>query len=184
MERWGCFLELGLKQDEVKIVPYTREWKDEFLRVKKEIQASTHISEDCIEHIGSTAIENMPSKPIIDILVGLESLNHVDPSIIRGLKSIGFLQLRVKRPGEIVFAKFTDDTFEERTHYIHLVEHGKDLWENLIFFRDYLNANERARKDYMDLKLGFVQKSSTGIREYTDYKEGYVKSIFNKRQSA
>lgn len=29
----------------------------------------------------------------------------------------------------------------------------KELWNNLIFFRDYLNSNEAARKQYLEIKL-------------------------------
>ncbi|TKI26277.1 GrpB family protein [Bacillus mycoides] len=174
-------MELGLKGDEVKIVPYTTEWHTEFLKVKKAIHQNTNINENHIEHIGSTAIKNMLAKPIIDILVAVDDLTTLDPSVVKGLKAIGFLRLKVERPGEIVFAKFTDDTYEEKTHYTHLVEYEKELWKNLIFFRDYLNINENARKDYIQLKLDYLKMHSTGINEYTKHKENFVKNIFKKR---
>ena len=50
----------------------------------------------------------MVAKPILDILIGVEDINNVDDSLIRGLKEIGFLRLRVERPAEIIFAKFTE----------------------------------------------------------------------------
>ncbi|MFJ8531305.1 GrpB family protein [Bacillus sp. NPDC094106] len=175
-------MELGLKGDEIKFVHYTDEWQKEFTKVKNDIQKNTHIEENRIEHIGSTAIEGILAKPIVDILVAVNDLNSVEESIIKGLKKIGFLRLKVKRPGEIVFAKFTDGSFEKRTHYIHLVEYKKDLWNNLIFFRDYLNEHEETREEYTNLKLDYVKICSTGIREYTDHKERFVKSIFRKRK--
>ncbi len=174
-------MKLGLKNNEVKIVPYTKEWHKEFISVQKEIHQHTNIKENRIEHMGSTAIEGMSAKPIIDILVAVDDLSILDSSVVEGLKAIGFHRLRVERPGEIVFAKFTDDTFEEKTHFIHLVEHEKDLWRNLLFFRDYLSANENARQDYTNLKQDYLKIHSTGINEYTDYKEAFVKKIFKKR---
>ena len=174
-------MELGLKGNEVKIVPYTQEWRHEFIRVKKEIHQHTSLGGNRIEHMGSTAIEGMRAKPIIDILVGVDDLTALEPSVGKGLKAIGFYRLRVERPGEIVFAKFTDDTYQEKTHFIHLVEYGEELWGNLLFFRDYLIANEEARKEYTELKLDYLKTSSTGINEYTDHKEDFVRSIFNKR---
>ena len=174
-------MELGLKGNEVKIVPYTKEWRHEFLRVKKEIHQNTDLEENRIEHMGSTAIEGMRAKPIIDILVGVDELTALDSSVVEGLKAIGFYRLRVDRPGEIVFAKFIDDTYREKTHFIHLVEYGGELWENLLFFRDYLIANEEAREEYTELKLDYLEKSSTGINEYTNHKEDFVKNIFAKR---
>ena len=174
-------MELGLNGDEVKVVPYTSEWHTEFIKVKNEIHVNTGIEENRIEHIGSTAINDMLAKPVLDMLVGVDKLETVEPSVFKGLKTIGFLQLRVERPGEIILAKFTDDTYKEKTHYIHLVEYERELWKNLLFFRDYLSSNEQVRKEYINLKLDYLKKYSTGIKEYTNHKEKFVKNIFNKR---
>jgi GrpB-like predicted nucleotidyltransferase (UPF0157 family) len=125
----------------------------------------------------------MSAKPILDIVVGVDDLQNVDEMIFSGLKNVGFQRLRVERPEEIVLAKFTDETYEEKTHYIHLVEFQKEIWSNLIFFRDYLNLNEPARKKYLEIKFEYLEKQSTGINEYTEYKEKFVKNIFKKRIS-
>lgn len=174
-------MRLGLKRDEVRLENYTPEWKEEFNRVKDQIIESTNLDETRIEHIGSTAIEGIAAKPILDILVGIDDIQEVDERIITGLRNIGFLRLKVDRPGEIVFAKFTDETYEEKTHFIHLVEYQKEIWRNLIFFRDYLNANELAKKQYLDIKLEYLKTSSQGINEYTNHKESFVQSIFGMR---
>jgi len=174
-------LELGLKRNEVRLVDFSEGWRNEFHSVKQAILSSISIPENRIEHIGSTAIKGMAAKPILDLMVGVDNIEDVDESIFKGLKKIGFLRLRVHRPSEIVLAKFTDDTYEEKTHFIHLVDYNKELWKNLIFFRDYLNKNESARKQYSNLKMKFIKKRNHGIKEYTDYKEQFVKDIFSKR---
>jgi GrpB-like predicted nucleotidyltransferase (UPF0157 family) len=179
----GDTLKLGLKRDEVRLEDFTSEWIEEFISVKKEIEENTNLEEYRIEHIGSTAIKGMSAKPIIDILVGVDELSKVEKHLFKDFSKMDFLRLKVERPGEIVLAKFTDDTYEEKTHFIHLVEYKKELWNNLVFFRDYLNSNETARKEYLDVKMGFLKNSSAGVKEYTDFKEEFVKSIFNKRNN-
>ncbi len=174
-------MELGLKKDEVRLVPHTKLWQSEFIRVKQAITDNTNIDDHCIEHIGSTAIMNMLAKPILDIVIAVKYINNLDESLISGLKEAGFLRLRVERPGEVVFAKFTDHTYQEKTHFIHLVQQEGELWKNLIFFRDYLNLHEKAREDYKQIKLAFVQTRDSGIEEYTNLKEEFVKSIYSKR---
>lgn len=176
-------MKLGLKSDEVRLEDFTSKWNEEFNRVKKEIVENTNLEEYRIEHIGSTAIKGMSAKPIIDILVGVDDLNKVDKSFLKDFSKVGFLRLKVQRPGEIVLAKFTDDTYEEKTHFIHLVEYQMELWNNLVFFRDYLNSNETVRNEYLDVKMEYLKNSSTGVNEYTDFKEDFVKSIFNKRNN-
>lgn len=174
-------MRLGLEHNEVRIVDYTSEWKTEFERVKVGLINSTNLEAVRIEHIGSTAIKAMPAKPIIDLLVGVDNLESVDKPLLQSFKKAGFLRLKVDRPGEIVLAKFKDNSYQVKTHYIHLVEYQKPLWKNLIFFRDYLNNNEHARHRYLNIKEEFLRNNSEGIREYTDYKEAFVKEIIDKR---
>lgn len=174
-------MKLGLKKDEVKVVEYTPEWHEEFIRVKNELIINTNLDENRIEHIGSTAIRGMSAKPILDIAIGVDDLNNVDKEFLGTFQKSGFLRLKVERPGEIVLAKFADDTYQEKTHYIHLVEFQKDLWNELIFFRDYLNADEAARAQYLAIKLAYLESASTGIGAYTDSKEAFVRKIVSKR---
>ncbi|MFF2752889.1 GrpB family protein [Psychrobacillus sp. NPDC058041] len=176
-------MKLGLNKDEVKLMPYTSEWNSEFIKVKDELLKLIEIKANCIEHVGSTAITDMVAKPIIDILVGVNDIEKVDKSLVNVLQKVGFLRLRVERPGEIVFAKFTDDTYEVKTHYIHLVDYDKDIWRNLVFFRDYLNANEKVREEYKRLKISYSVRENMKITEYTNLKEPFVKSIFAKRNT-
>lgn len=175
-------MNLGLKRDEVRLEAHYDAWKKEFLRVKQDIVNSTSIQENRIEHIGSTAIQNIVAKPILDLVVGVDDIENVDKAFYQGLKEAGFLKLKVERPNEIVLAKFTDDTYEVKTHFIHLVEYNKELWKNLIFFRDYLNSNETAREQYQALKMNFLEEGTGGINEYTDYKEQFVKGIYEIRK--
>lgn len=174
-------MKLGLGRNEVRIVDYNSDWKAESERVKKDLMESTGLEENRIEHIGSTAIKAMPAKPIIDLLVGVDNLESVDKPLLQSFKKAGFLRLKVERPGEIVLAKFEDDSYQVKTHFIHLVEYQKPLWKNLIFFRDYLNNNEYARHRYLNIKEEFLRSNSEGIREYTDYKEAFVNEIIDKR---
>ncbi len=175
-------MNLGLKNNEVRLVEYSPKWKDEFERSKNLILDHTHIPENRIEHIGSTSIIGMLAKPIIDIVIGVDDLEKVDKTLFKELEKAGFFRLKVNRPNEIVLAKFLDESYKVKTHFIHLVEYKKDLWHNLIFFRDYLNSNKEAREKYLDIKKKYVSKSSTGIIDYTNYKENFVKEIYKKRK--
>src|SRR5699024_6420361 len=97
---------------------------------------------------------------IIDIVIGVNDITNIDRNVFRGLKKTGFLRLKVERPNEIVLAKFTDDTYKEKTHFTHLVDYNKYLRKTFIFFRDYLNTNEVLRKQYEKLKLEILEQKS------------------------
>jgi len=88
-------LELGLAKNEVKLPPYTAEWKTEFNRVKQQVIKVKRLEEDRIHHIGSTAINDMPA--IIGIILGVDDITKVDKAIIIELQSIGFPSSRKTR---------------------------------------------------------------------------------------
>lgn len=175
-------MELGTGRNEVRLVKHDNAWEGEFKSVKKNLLEHTALTDNQIEHIGSTAIKGIRAKPIIDILVGIDSIESDTSELEKELRSCGFYRLKVNRQNEIVCAKFTDETFKIRTHYIHLTNINSDFWHNRIFFRDYLNENDDAKKEYERIKLNFTDRKSEGIEEYTDLKETFVKDIYSKRK--
>ncbi|WP_010289265.1 GrpB family protein [Kurthia massiliensis] len=176
-------MKLGLKNNEVIIVPYDKAWKEEFNKTKSEIIQHTNLKPNQIEHIGSTSIDGIRAKPIIDILIGVDSLTALDKTFFKALQNAGFYRLKVERPNEIVCAKFTDETFETKTHFIHLVELEKEKWNQMLFFRNYLNTNQDVKEQYENLKESFFNTDLEGINSYTDYKEQFVQSIFEQMKS-
>lgn len=176
-------MKLGLKNNEVIIVPYDKKWKEEFNKTKTEIIQYTNLKPNQIEHIGSTSFEGIRAKPIIDILIGVDSLAALDKTFFKDLQNTGFYRLKVERPNEIICAKFTDETFETKTHFIHIVELKKEKWYQMLFFRDYLNANQDVKEQYENLKESFFNTDLKGINSYTDYKEQFVLSIFEQMKN-
>ncbi|MGE1164480.1 GrpB family protein [Peribacillus simplex] len=175
-------MNLGMPGNEVKLVAHNQEWTEEFLKVQEDIKNSTALGVERIEHIGSTAIKEIVAKPILDILVGIDSFETLEDSFFKKFQKIGFYKLKVVRENEIVLAKFIDTSFKEKTHFIHLVKYKGTLWSDLIFFRDYLNSNQSARKEYEELKLAFVQNQKGDINDYTNHKEDFVKKVIEKNK--
>lgn len=173
-------MNLGLKKDEVKIVPHDERWQNAFVIAKKELIDCVKLQDMQIEHIGSTSIKGIQAKPVIDIVIGVENITTLDEAFFKALRKAGYYRLQVERPNEIVCAKFTDESFETKTHFLHIVEFNKDKWRQMLFFRDYLNANEEVRLQYQALKNEFFSTKLNGINAYTEFKEQFVQSIFAK----
>lgn len=90
-----------------------------------------------LEHIGSTAVPGLKSKPIIDILVAAKSLSLVDA------KQSAFEGLGYEYLGEFGIAgrRYLRKGGDERTHQIHVFRFKDE--HNLIrhlAVRDYLRA--------------------------------------------
>ena len=56
-------------QDRIKIVPYDRAWVRKFEAARAEIRRALGEEGGSLEHIGSTAVPGLPSKPIVDLLL-------------------------------------------------------------------------------------------------------------------
>ena len=129
-----------------------------------------------------TSIEGIQAKPIIDVVVGVESLELLDKEFFKALQKVGFYRLRVERPNEIVCAKFTDASFKTKTHFMHIVKIHQEKWRQMLFFRHYLNAHEQTKREYESIKHSFFKTDLQGIQAYTDYKEQFVQSIFSEME--
>lgn len=87
-----------------------------------------------IEHVGSTAVPGLLAKPVIDIMVGVQSLANSKPAI-EVLLNHGYQYFPYKPDVMHWFCK-PFDAF--RTHHLHLIPYQSELWQNRLRFRDAL----------------------------------------------
>lgn len=64
--------------DKIIIVPYSNEWKRLYELEKERLEVVFKEEYFGIMHIGSTSIEGLDAKPIIDISIGLKHLNNLN----------------------------------------------------------------------------------------------------------
>jgi len=67
---------LGLQRGTVKLAPYNPKWRELFEVEKlalKEVLGDKFIA---AEHVGSTAIPGLKAKPILDLMLAIESLEN------------------------------------------------------------------------------------------------------------
>ncbi|TWH51889.1 GrpB family protein [Sporomusa sp. KB1] len=92
-----------------------------------------------INHIGSSAVEGMISKPTVDILLELENNCHIT-NLIETLKTNGWILMSSEYGPDLrlVFNKgYTTDGFAEKVYHLHVRYLGD--WDEL-YFRDYLKV--------------------------------------------
>lgn len=165
-------------QEEVALVPYDRDWPRLF-------EQEAHHLRSClpaelirrIEHFGSTAIPGMPSKPIIDMLVEVASLEATRSRGVPVLTAQGYDYFWRPSWGDDVppfYAWFIKRDGEgKRTHHIHMVERDFEHWDRLLF-RDYLIEHLNVAKEYADLKLRLAREYPTDRVAYTEGKTEFI----------
>ena len=77
------------KARRIEVVPYDPAWKAEFQKLKAMLMGYIGDLVLDIEHVGSTSVEGLAAKPIIDIDVVMESYD-VFPAIVERLAKEGF----------------------------------------------------------------------------------------------
>lgn len=125
-----------------------------------------------ISHIGSTAIKNIKTKPIVDILIEIDLANKDDVKEI--LHSNNYI-LMDETSDKISFNKgYTANGYADRFFHIHIKKFG-DCDE--LYFRDYLNDNDKKAKEYEQLKEELYNKYKPNRDLYTAGKSDFVQAI-------
>lgn len=78
-----------MRTKHVVVLPYDEKWKQDFIVIKNEISQALGDVAISIEHVGSTSVEGLAAKPIIDldVVVKKEKINDA----ISALQSIGYI---------------------------------------------------------------------------------------------
>ncbi|MDJ0591536.1 MAG: GrpB family protein [Pleurocapsa sp. MO_226.B13] len=166
--------------DEIIIAKYNPDWKflfqEEVVRLRRVLD-TTLINR--IEHFGSTAVPGLAAKPVIDILIGVNSLVEARQAVISPLESLGYAYWSDNPdPQRMFFVKGLPPN-SPRTHHVHLVEPDSILWERLLF-RDYLRQHPDEATHYARLKQQLARGFSNNREAYTQGKTEYIKSVMDK----
>ena len=133
-----------------------------------------------IQHIGSTAIVGIKSKPIIDIMIGVKNISEAQ-QLIPIIESIGYVFWQENpKKDRLFFAKGMPPFGKQRTHHVHVCEFNCDEWRDRQAFRDYLNTYESDRIAYEVLKLKLANEFYNDRESYTTAKSAFIKNIMQK----
>ena len=164
-------MNLGLKRGTVRIDDYNPEWKEEFLRQKDILEKTLKDYDVVIEHIGSTSIVGCSAKPIIDIAIGVPSLEY-GKQLIPLLQNIGWTYDGKADYGVRWFLKKCDGDI--RTHFIHIEDRYSRIWQKHIVFRDYLNLHPEKVKEYSDIKKRIEKEFADNRQGYANIKDPFI----------
>ncbi len=168
---------IGLKRGVVKLSKYDPEWKTLFEEESNKLLTVASDYLEDVQHIGSTAIPGIVSKPIIDILAAINSLSNIS-KIIKPLEQLDYIHRGEQGiPNRHLFVKGGEDY---RTHHLHVVEKEHSEWPKHILFRDYLRSHPLEAQEYSKLKQDLLKKYEFDREQYTDSKSDFIKKILEK----
>lgn len=160
----------------IVIEAYDPEWPRLYEQARAEICAAIGQYVVAIEHIGSTSVPGLASKPIIDVLAGVTSLDVV-AQCITPLAAIGYMY----KPEYEQFIPerryFLKSRGEIQTHHLHIFEAEDFRERHEIIFRNYLRAHPGAQQQYEELKRTLAARFGSDRDAYTEAKGEFIRGI-------
>lgn len=121
-------------------------------------------------HIGSTAIDGIMAKPIVDIIVEVGDTD-VAKRASKALQSCGYVVMSERGDRISLNKGYTEDGFADKVFHVHIRLSG-DVDE--IYFRDFLNAHHDVAREYEKLKLRLWKEYEHDRDAYTEAKSEFV----------
>lgn len=166
---------LGLKHGINYLVDYDPDWPVAFEEERARIHSAAGEVVRGIEHYGSTAVEGLRAKPILDILVGVEPLNDWIKCKLP-LETLGYdYAENAGVEGHFIFGRGRDRS--ERTHLVHVVEFNGDSWRNNLAFRNALRADQSLRAEYLRMKEHAATLAPEGRAKYNELKHSFIERV-------
>ncbi len=155
----------------MELSTYDTQWVRDFEQEKLSLQSLFGEKMLAIEHIGSTAIHGLPSKPIIDMAVMVRNQEDAD-SFTERLVELGYA-FHSKSTERHLYQKGEPVKFHLSIAY---ADKG-GFWPRQILFRDYLRSHPASLVEYADLKNRLIGEFPAGKGEYSYGKTEFVSGI-------
>ncbi len=130
-------------------------------------------------HVGSTAVQGLVAKPIIDIMAATASL-EVAGEIEAALRTRGWVLVPAhldNRPWRRFFVKAEGD---RRVAHLHIMKESAERWVSQLRFRDALRANSELRRQYGELKRELAARYANDREMYSSAKASFITDAIQK----
>ena len=161
---------------------YSSNWIKNFTDMKRELEIVCNGIEFSIEHVGSTAVPYLDSKPIIDIDIIYHYPSDFEKIKVR-LEKFGYyhsgnqgIQDRdVFKRNE----KGTNEILDNIKHHLYVCPIGSKALERHILSRNFLRKNEWARLKYQQMKYHLAEMANEDKKIYAALKELHVNDFID-----
>jgi GrpB-like predicted nucleotidyltransferase (UPF0157 family) len=164
-----------MERDPIVLVAYDSSWPAHFQAERARL-ADIFRDEAAIEHMGSTAVPGLAAKPVIDIMLGAESLAAIEQHIPE-LESLSYEYVPSFESVMPERRYFRRGQREKRTHQIHAVVRDGPFWKRHLAFRDYLRTHPETAREYVRLKTELARLHRGDREAYSDAKGPFVRSV-------
>jgi GrpB-like predicted nucleotidyltransferase (UPF0157 family) len=163
----------GREKRDIVVVAYDPTWPHLFDAQRERISRALGETVTGVHHVGSTAVEGLAAKPIIDIVVEVVYPDR-EESYVPALEQAGYV-LRVREPGHLMFRT------PELDVHVHLWSDPAEIRRHLLF-RDWLRHSEEDRAAYQALKEGLARQKWNDMNYYARAKGDLIAAISERAE--
>lgn len=165
----------GKEKRDIIIVDYDPEWKITYLTHAQKIKNALGPKALLIEHIGSTSVEGLAAKPVIDILVVVKDSSD-ESFYMEEMENAGY-ELRIREPDWHEHRMFRTP---QKDVHIHFYSEGCNEISRVLTFRDWLRSNTEDCLRYEKVKRKLAHKDWECANDYALAKTDIVEEILKK----
>ncbi|MCP3802485.1 dephospho-CoA kinase [Allokutzneria sp. A3M-2-11 16] len=165
-----------------KIAEYDPDWPAQAARLISRIQAAT--SGAPVEHIGSTSVPGLAAKDVIDLQLGVDSLEEAD-KLAHALGEAGFPRYPEPLSDTVLPSHPDPEMWRKRVHCsadpgrpvnVHVRVREWPAWRYALVFRDWMRAHPEEVAAYAALKreLAPAFAADGGATRYADAKDPWM----------
>ncbi|WP_367607410.1 GrpB family protein [Legionella sp. W05-934-2] len=158
-------------------------WAMAFENFRQALSTNTDGLILAIEHIGSTSIDDLPAKDIVDVQCAVTDFETID-AIGEILESMGFHYLKTIRQDHVPFheadffhpdweKRFFKGVFDDQVFNIHIRKFQSKNWQFALTFRDNLRRNSQLRTAYLQCKERLIN-AGVGLEDYCSIKDSFI----------
>lgn len=154
----------------IEVDPYDPVWSRLFAEERDLLLSHLPLPIAGVHHVGSTSVQGLEAKPIIDILMEVADVQDLD-QYSHCFESIGY---ECKGEFGISGRRYYQKGGDNRTHQIHAFAAGSENITRHIAFREYLAAHPAVAREYGVLKKQVALSCKNDIGLYCDGKADFM----------
>jgi GrpB-like predicted nucleotidyltransferase (UPF0157 family) len=175
---WLADVGLGLDYGSLLLDRTTLLWVDAGARLRREVADGLAGFAAGVEQIGSSSVNGLLAKPIVDLAIGLTTDHELTPARER-LESAGWIYRGdAGVQGGHVFV--LESAPQRRVAHAHIVQHLGEQWYDYLRLRDLLRRSCGARQQYENTKLRLIGEVGDDRRVYTEGTTEIVASLLEE----
>lgn len=171
------------RPEELRLEPADPTWAEQAARLTERLGRAFGETALSVDHVGSTAVPGMLAKDVLDVQVGVPSLEAADDAaLVERLRAAGFPRAdgvwtdTDHGSAGALPKRMHGNSDPGRVAHIHVREHGSPGWRWALLFRDWLRHDEQAAAEYAEEKQR-IAETGASTSEYAEAKEPWFAVI-------